>query len=431
MAVLPVSRGENNKIRFQFESSYGVRATGNYIQGQAFNINGMRGQSPLLTERTIGAGVEPQAPFRGSFNVDPSLPVPIDHRIFPYYLKNLMGAAQTPATLGARGYIEFTAQPANNSTMTINGVTWTFVTSGATGNQTNIGANLQATIDAAVSDLNGSADTDIDDATYSRLGNRLVISHDTADSSGNSFTLATNVTGAEVSKATLYGGGLISHEFRSGTYQSLTDLKPLTFEVDDPAFTGGNRYLIADGVVMRDLEFTITREGIPRATLSGAGRYSNAESSSVAGTPTVPTYNAYFQKQSFVLIDDVRLDSMTNAVFRFSNGLLKRETVVADGLVEAVDPGARSASINFDCYHSNNALAVAADAESTVTARMGFLDKTSGSEISFYLNEVHLPRPDTPYEAEGYTVASYEAQAAEGAARSLTVTVINDVSSYT
>ena len=69
-----------------------------------------------------------------------------------------------------------------------------FVASGAAGNQTNIQGTLEATLDQLFADLNGSADANIDDATYSRIGDRLVIEHDTADTSGNAYTLAQALT---------------------------------------------------------------------------------------------------------------------------------------------------------------------------------------------------------------------------------------------
>jgi flagellar hook protein FlgE len=55
------------------------------------------------------------------------------------------------------GNITFTNNPTSGDSININGVDWTFVTSGATGNQTNIGISLDATLTQLVTDLN--ADT--------------------------------------------------------------------------------------------------------------------------------------------------------------------------------------------------------------------------------------------------------------------------------
>lgn len=429
--AIPVSVGATVGYTFQFESSYGVVASGNYITAEAFRLAGLRGEEALQTDPTLGSGREPSTPFRGAFNVNAEVEMPIDQRLFPYFLKNLMGAAQSPGTLGARGYIEFTAQPSADQTITLNGVTWTFKASGATGNETNIGASLQATLDQLVIDLNASADTDIDDATYSRLGNRLVIAHDTADNSGDAYTLATNVTGATVSKATLYGGGLISHQFRSDTISTLSDIESITIQADDPALAGGNRYIVADGIWLGSLAFTRNREGVPHATFSGRGRSSVSQSSSVAGTPTTPTVDSFFQKQGFVLLDDIKIEAANSLQFNFSQGLLVRETLVDDGKIEAVDPGKIELGLSIEAIYSDNALKQASDAESTVSAKVGYLDKTTGAEILFDFGELHLPKPNVVFQGEGYTIVTYDLVGAKGATRSLTVTVINDVASYT
>ncbi len=52
------------------------------------------------------------------------------------------------------GKIAFTNNPTAGDTITINGVVWTFVASGATGNQTNIGASLDDTLRQLITDLN-------------------------------------------------------------------------------------------------------------------------------------------------------------------------------------------------------------------------------------------------------------------------------------
>jgi len=101
-----------------------------------------------------------------------------------------------------QGRIRFTANPAAASTVTINGVVWTFVASGATGNQTNIQATLALTMTQLAADLNASVNASITPATYyEHDGNLLSVIHDTAGASGEAFTLAASagiVTGANL-----------------------------------------------------------------------------------------------------------------------------------------------------------------------------------------------------------------------------------------
>lgn len=77
------------------------------------------------------------------------------------------------------GAFKFTGQPTNGQNIVINGQTWTFVTSGATGPQTNIGGSLSATLTQLATDLNASVDADITPCTYTaRYGNLLEVTMD-------------------------------------------------------------------------------------------------------------------------------------------------------------------------------------------------------------------------------------------------------------
>ena len=70
------------------------------------------------------------------------------------------GLVRSPILLGlskiAKGTAAFGTNPAVNDTITVNGVVITFVASGATGNQVNIGANAAATALALYTFLSGA-----------------------------------------------------------------------------------------------------------------------------------------------------------------------------------------------------------------------------------------------------------------------------------
>lgn len=125
----------------------------------------------------------------------------------PEQFNNVVGP--TPAS----GSFTFTGQPAANDTITIAGSAVTFVASGATGLQVNIGANLAATLSNLLTFLQGSADTGLVKCTYSLSGSVLtVIANQTqgtgtnAGTGGNALTLAKVATNITVSGATLTGG---------------------------------------------------------------------------------------------------------------------------------------------------------------------------------------------------------------------------------
>jgi len=87
----------------------------------------------------------------------------------------------------ASGDITFTGQPNANDSIVVNGNTWTFVASGATGNQSNIGGTLALTLDNLVLSLNASAIASLTPATYTNDGLKFIVHHDTPGTGGNSF----------------------------------------------------------------------------------------------------------------------------------------------------------------------------------------------------------------------------------------------------
>lgn len=113
--------------------------------------------------------------------------------------------AQAPT---AFGYVGFAGQPSNNDVLVINGTTVTFVTSGATGNQVNIGVSVAATMTAFAAFLNASADANISKMTFTSDGvSKVYAVSKVVGTPGNAYTLV-KTTGANlsVSGATLTGG---------------------------------------------------------------------------------------------------------------------------------------------------------------------------------------------------------------------------------
>lgn len=120
----------------------------------------------------------------------------------------LTGGAGT-GTTGAKatGSLTFGAgNPSDGQTIILDGVTWTFVTSGATGNQTNIGLSLTATLTQLQLDLTASANANISLANYAVTSTALDVTYKTFGTIGNTYTLAAGTSGATPSAATLAGG---------------------------------------------------------------------------------------------------------------------------------------------------------------------------------------------------------------------------------
>lgn len=196
--------GSNAQLLGLFESTYGLTPSGNFRK-LPFISSALGSVQGLIENDVLGFGRDPRAPMRDVVNVDGDVVVPVDVRNFGIWLAALLGAPST-ANNNAAGWIRFNANPANTSTITINGTTFTFVAGTPSGNQIQIGATLEDTLATAVTTLNASVDEDVSLATYSHVtgSNTLDIVYDTSGPSGNSFTLAASA--AVVSGATLTGG---------------------------------------------------------------------------------------------------------------------------------------------------------------------------------------------------------------------------------
>lgn len=98
----------------------------------------------------------------------------------------------------ANGYIAFTLNPAAGSTVTIGTTTVTFVSSGASGNQVNVGATLSATLANLVSMLNASLDPQLSLCNYWAMNGstQLAVQAKATGAGGNTIALATTVSGA-------------------------------------------------------------------------------------------------------------------------------------------------------------------------------------------------------------------------------------------
>lgn len=132
----------------------------------------------------------------------------------------------------ATGDIVFSVNANNGDTITLGGTVWTFVTSGATTNQTDIGGSLGGTLVLLLNvgtptNLQTSTDPNVSKCTYALNGGltTLLITYKTAGTAGNSFTLAASV--ATPSGGTLTGGtggtaptGTLIIGPESGTYPS-------------------------------------------------------------------------------------------------------------------------------------------------------------------------------------------------------------------
>lgn len=152
----------------------------------------------------------------------------------------LLVGQMSPGTR-ATGSIVFTANPSADDTIAVGGSTWTFKTSGATGNQTNIGASLSATLSALATALNASADAGIKKGVYVATATTLLIFARTPGAAANSVALAASA--ATVSASTLLGGADTTATATAGSTISITDYGHTAGHAND--LFGSNSHLAA------------------------------------------------------------------------------------------------------------------------------------------------------------------------------------------
>lgn len=114
-----------------------------------------------------------------------------------------VGYASAPTAIGSA---TFSANPAASDTLTVDGTAITFVATGATGNQVNIGATLSATLTSLAALINGSTDVNLVKVTAYVAGSVLYLVSKATGTTGDVYTLAKTSTAITVSGATFTGG---------------------------------------------------------------------------------------------------------------------------------------------------------------------------------------------------------------------------------
>lgn len=420
MVTTTRSYGSAVSLYVKEESSYGVNPGGNFEQ-LPFQTSDFGGEQGLIQSNILGLGREPRSPFTDILRVDGPFVVPVDVRDIGRWLTSLFGAANV-TTQAATGTIVFSANPSPDDTITINGTVFTFVSSSPGATEIEIGSNLPLTLDNMISVLNGSADTDVDDATYTEDGtDTLTITHDTSGVAGNAFTIA--ASDAAVSSATLLGGAYV-HTFTSGG----TDLPSLAIEM---AHENVPAYLLSLGARVDSIQMNFQRTGGALATFAVMAQDETRYSATNAGTPTTRTYESFNQFQGSIKKDDVSLGNVVGAQFSYSNGMERVETIRNDDKVEAVDPTQVSSTGTIDVRYGDNTLIDLAIARTPMELELAY-EINAGKKLAFTFHEVYLNRPKLPVSGPGGVQASFSWEGAYSTSDTASVTCVlkNDVASY-
>lgn len=426
------ARGANALLALAFETSYGVPPGSGYFQMPFVSAN-LGEEQNLITSDLLGQGRDTSDPSLDVITNDGDIVVPVDLRSFGQWLKALLGAPTTTAGIAAAGSIVFSAQPATSATITINASAFTFVTSGADATHILIGPTLADTITNAVFALNASTDTNVTPASYAAdaLGTTINVTYDTLGTSGNSFTLAASSSPAShgtVSGATLSGGsasGAYRHVFASGA-ASLPSLSSEVGFVDVPA------YCMNFGGGIDKLAISLQRSGLLNATVSTMFQGELAPTGSTgAGSPTTLLLERFTQFKGSITRQGVTLGDVVSGDISLANNLDKVEVIRQDGRISGVDPGSfqntGSAVTRFKDLVLYNLATNATPIDLTYAWSISAL-----KSLSITNHRVFLPKAKKPITGPAGIQSTFNWQGAKDptAGRAVTVTLVNDVTSY-
>lgn len=389
----------------------------------------------VLDDVVLGFGRDPQDGGDDVIKNEGQGVVPVDLRHFGLWLRLMLGDPATTQGVAATGSVLFTALPANNSVLTINGQDVTFVTSGAdpADHEVNIGATIADTVASLVGLLNASADTDVDDATYSAslVGTTLNIVHDTIGTGGNSFTLAKGTSPAPnctLSGATLTGGattGAYNHVFTAGALAHPDAAVQLGFP-EVPHY--GMNY----GVMANDMSIQMQRSGLLNATIGLIGQGENTDASSMAGSLASDWVMERFSQFTGVIEQDgVPLGKIESATLRVGNNLDKDESIRPDGRIGGADPAMLSVGLDITVRFADRVLFDKATSKTPISVRLGW-QISALKRLDFYMENVRLPRRKVGLTGPGGIRTTFQMKPTEKAAtqRTLRAVLVNDVASY-
>lgn len=410
--------GSSAGLLLKRESSYGTRATGNYVK-MPFTSCNLGSEQGLIDDPVLGLGRDPAQPLLDVINDDGDIVVPVDPRYLGLWLTGIFGNPVS-STVAAEGYIDFDENPTEGDTITINGIEFTFVDDTPGSTEIEIQNTVVQTVDAIVTKLNASSDDDVNDATYSRPSTtqKLKVVHDTTGATGNTFTL--EASAATVSGPTLTGGGN-AHVFKSGA----SSLPSYSVQVGLPQIPA---YFMHTGVVMNSISFDFQRSGAAAATVNAIAQGETRFNGSMGGTPTELTFARVSQFQGAIKSGGNRIANLTAGNVAYSNNMEKIETIRDDGLIDGADPTIAALTGSIDVRFADTTLIDKAAGGEPVDLEFSYV-LAAGLSLKITAHEVYLPKPKLAVTGPGGVQASFDFRGARNVAagQMLTVTLLNDL----
>lgn len=179
-----------------------------------------------ILKGSFGDGYEPAAALIGS---------PSGLRTFNIKIEGLPDQSAYKVDVNARTSLALGGNPSNDDVMTIGGKTYTFKTSGPTGDQIQIGSDAVATAFNVVAKVNADKVTTL--CTASANGNRVDLMANTAGIAGNSIAVATD--GVRIQSVAFTNGTQTRARYIWDLFVRSKINGDRPFEIEDPMDTTG------------------------------------------------------------------------------------------------------------------------------------------------------------------------------------------------
>jgi len=219
--------------------------------------------------------------------------------------------------------------------------------------------------------------------------------------------------------------GVYTHEFRSGSW----DLPSMAVEIGMPEVP---YYAMVAGIRADRMTVRMQRSGHVNATIACVAQGEDTDSTSAAGSLTDIAIERFSQFQGSIERDGIALGNVVSAELVYANNLDRIETIRPDGKIDGADPSIAAMSGTIEVRFADTTLLDLAIAGTPVELSFAY-EIGAAKKITFDVHRVFLPKPKLAVQGPAGVQASFAWQAAKGAspARMSTVTLINDVASYT
>lgn len=425
MAVQPRkirARGANAKMRLAIAANYGEIPETGYVL-LPFVSSAIGEEQPLLPDDTLGHGREMEDPTYDVITDTGDIVVPNDARNLWYWLKMAFGAPTSTPSVAASGSFDFSAQPAANSTVTINAVVITFVAANAVGPQVLIGANLPATLVALQAMLAASATAGIASQTYAVDGNSLTVTSKTLGVAGNSVALAAGDGSNATPSGDTLSGGAVDHVFTSGA-QDIPDAAIEIGHEDVGTFTTNF------GAKVNQLKFAMQRSGLSTVTCSMICK-GETDPVGVSADPDADDLGQlrFTNAGGSLLVDGVQTGNIKSADCTISNELEPVDTIEEDGRIGGADPGNISNTGSMTVLYDSDDMANRA--RKRKPCEIQYKWKTpAGYALTIVFQRAFLPVTKKSITGPKGITRSYNWTASGAQGASVVVTLRNDVAAY-